>query len=209
MWNAVVDVGLPRTGTYSFILAAQKAGLKAHHAYVQTVEELGARWYGGVAPAALVAYAALADSPFFLLDVNRTRRAHPGLSFCTTRRRSAAPSMIASRFAAGRSGAARPSSPVGRRPTRGATSRRRRSARTLTTTATRRAEVCRRSRLMPTTAASGAPSARPSRRPPRAAARRRRRRARGRRRTRSCGSGSSRRATTRALERRCGIAARD
>ena len=86
MWNAVVDVGLPRTGTYSFILAAQKAGLKAHHAYVQTVEELGARWYGGVAPAALVAYAALADSPFFLLDVNRTRRAHPGLSFvCTTR----------------------------------------------------------------------------------------------------------------------------
>ena len=117
MWNAVVDVGLPRTGTYSFILAAQKAGLKAHHAYVQTVEELGARWYGGVAPAALVAYAALADSPFFLLDVNRTRRAHPGLSFvCTTRRRSAwLRSMIASRFAGG-AALARRAAELARRP---------------------------------------------------------------------------------------------
>ena len=50
MWNAVVDVGLPRPGTYSFILAAQKAGLKAHHAYVQTVAELGARWTTGGRP---------------------------------------------------------------------------------------------------------------------------------------------------------------
>ena len=55
-WNATVNVGLPRTGTFSFILAARQAKMSAHHAYVQTLAELGEKWYDGVAPPKLLAY---------------------------------------------------------------------------------------------------------------------------------------------------------